>query len=229
VGHLPICINSPSYKLDTGDLITAGVAMNESSATNNVVEIDTTVPVWDQFFTVAPLVLIGTTDENGALDLAPKHMVTPMGWQNYFGFVCTPRHSTCSNIERSGVFTVSYPKPSQVLTTSLAASPRTYRGGKPIIDYFSTFAAKQIDGQFIEDAYLFFECQHYKTVAGFGENCLITGEIIAAYADDDFLRHAEADDQETIHDSPLFAYLAPGRFATIERSNAFPFPESMKK
>lgn len=203
--------------------------MNESSGTNKVVEIDSTVPIWDQFFTVAPLVLIGTKEDNGSVDMAPKHMVTPMGWQNYFGFVCTPRHNTCSNIDRTGAFTVSYPKPSQVLITSLAASPRVARGGKPIVDYLKTFPAKQIDGEFIEDAYLFFECKHYKTIGGFGENCLITGEIIAAYADDDFLRHAEADDQEIIHDSPLFAYLAPGRFATIDRSNAFPFPESMKK
>lgn len=203
--------------------------MNESSMPGNVVTVDTTVPVWEQFFTVAPLVLIGTRDEDGSLDLAPKHMVTPMGWQNYFGFVCTPRHTTCSNIDRTGEFTVSYPKPSQVLITSLAASPRGEAGGKPVIDYFRTFPATEINGRFIEDGYLFFECRHFKTIDGFGENCLITGEIIAAYADDDFLRHTEADDQETIHDSPLFAYLAPGRFATIDRSNAFPFPESMKK
>ena len=203
--------------------------MNESSVPGNVVNVDTTVPVWEQFFTVAPLVLIGTRDEDGALDLAPKHMVTPMGWQNYFGFVCTPRHSTCRNIERTGVFTVSYPKPSQVLTTSLAASPRCEHGEKPVISYLPTFPATEIDGEFVRDGYLFFECRHYKTVGGFGENCLITGEIIAAYADDDFLRHSEADDQETIHDAPLFAYLAPGRFSTIDRSNAFPFPESMKR
>lgn len=203
--------------------------MTESSAKNNIVDVDTSVPVWDQFFTVAPLVLIGTTEEDGSLDLAPKHMVTPMGWQNYFGFVCTPRHATCANIERSGVFTVSYPKPTQVLIASLAASPRQKQGGKPIVDYLETFAAKHIDGRLIEDGYLFFECRHYKTIDGFGENCLITGEIIAAYADDRFLRHAEADDQETIHDSPLLAYLPPGRFATIDRSNSFPFPESMKK
>lgn len=202
--------------------------MNESSMPGNVVAVDTTVPVWEQFFTVAPLVLIGTRDEDGSLDLAPKHMVTPMGWQNYFGFVCTPRHTTCSNIDRTGEFTVSYPKPSQVLITSLAASPRGEAGGKPVIDYFRTFPAMEIDGRFIEDGYLYFECRHFKTIDGFGENCLITGEIIAAYADDDFLRHTEADDQETIHDSPLFAYLAPGRFAMIDRSNAFPFPESMK-
>ena len=203
--------------------------MNESSATANLVELDTSVPVWEQFFTVAPLVLVGTTDKDGSLDLAPKHMVTPMGWQNYFGFICTPRHHTCSNIERTGVFTVSYPKPSQVLIASLAASPRQEQGNKPIIDYLETFPAEHIEGAFIKDGYLFFECRHYKTVDGFGENCLITGEIIAAWGDDKFLRHAEGDDQETIHESPLFAYLPPGRFAEIDRSNAFPFPESMKK
>jgi len=203
--------------------------MNDSSTTSNIVEIDTTVPIWEQFFTVAPLVLVGSMDPDGALDLAPKHMVTPMGWQNYFGFVCTPRHATCSNIERTGVFTVSYPKPSQVLITSLAASPRQGDCGKPVIHYFKTFPARQIEGQFIEDGYLFFECRHYKTIDGFGENCLITGEIVAAYGDDSFLRHPEGDDQETIHHAPLFAYLAPGRFAEIDHSNAFPFPESMKK
>jgi flavin reductase (DIM6/NTAB) family NADH-FMN oxidoreductase RutF len=203
--------------------------MSESSANGHVVQLDTTVPVWDQFFIVAPLVLVGTTEEDGSLDFAPKHMVTPMGWQNYFGFVCTPRHKTCSNIERSGEFTVSYPKPSQVLFMSLAASPRAEEGSKPIIDYFQTFPAKEVNGRFIKEGYLYFECRHHKTVSGFGDNCLITGEIIAAYADESSLRSFEADDQETIHASPLFAYLAPGRFATIDRSNAFPFPESMKK
>ena len=193
------------------------------------VEIDTATPIWDRFFLVAPLVLIGTRDDDGALDLAPKHMVTPLGWQNYFGFVCTKRHSTCANIERTGEFTVSYPKPSQVLYTSLAASPRSGDGHKPILDYFDTFKASKVDGEFIEEAYLFFECRHHKTIFGFGDNCLINGEIIAASADSNFLRASEHDDQELIHDSPLLAYLTPGRFATIDRSNAFPFPANMKK
>ncbi|MBT8083317.1 MAG: flavin reductase [Gammaproteobacteria bacterium] len=203
--------------------------MNKSTIPANVVEVDTSVPVWGQFFTVAPLVLVGTRDADGSLDLAPKHMVTPMGWQNYFGFVCSPQHGTCSNIERTGVFTVSYPRPSQVLYTSLAATPRDAHGDKLILDYFKTFPAKEVDGEFIEDGYLFFECRHFKTVDGFGDNCLITGEIVAAWGDRDFLRRAEADDQETIHEAPLLAYLHPGRFATIDRSNGFPFPEAMKK
>jgi flavin reductase (DIM6/NTAB) family NADH-FMN oxidoreductase RutF len=194
----------------------------------HLIDIDTSRPIWHRFFTVAPLVLIGTTEPDGSLDLAPKHMVTPMGWQNYFGFVCSPTHSTCKNIARTGVFTVSYPKPSQVLCSSLAASPRQ-AGHKPVLECFTTFPAQQIEGEFIDEAYLYFECRHFKTIDGFGSNCLITGEIIAAYADVDFIRHDDIDDQETIHDSPLFAYLAPGRFAAIERSNAFPFPAHMKK
>ena len=173
--------------------------MSEPGRERRLVDIDTKVPVWERFFTVAPLVLIGTIDEDGSLDLAP-----------------------------TGEFTVSYPKPSQVLYTSLAASPRI-EGDKPILDYFETFPASKIDGAFIEDAYLYFECKHFKTIGGFGENCLITGEIVAAYAESTFIRASEYDSQELIHESPLFAYLSPGRFAAIDQSNAFPFPAEMKK
>ena len=204
-----------------------GSAVSDA-VTERLIDIGTERPVWDRFFTVAPLVLIGTTDDDGSPDLAPKHMVTPMGWQNYFGFVCTPAHCTCRNIQRIGGFTVSYPKPSQVLFSSLAASPRQ-DGHKPVLDYFTTFNGREVDAPLIEEAYLYFECRHHKTVDGFGSNCLITGEIIAAYAEPEFLRSSDIDDQELVHGSPLFAFLAPNRFATIEQSNAFPFPANMKK
>lgn len=201
--------------------------MQQANEKRRLVEIDTGEAIWNRFYTVAPLILVGTTDPDGSLDLAPKHMAAPIGWENYFGFACTPAHRTCTNISRTGEFTVSFPKPSQVLYSSLAASPRLPGGQKPVLDYFTTFPASTIDGTFIEEAYLYFECRHFKTIDGFGANCLITGEIIAAYADSAFLRNSEVDDQELIHESPLLAYLAPGRFATIDHSNAFPFPADM--
>jgi len=200
----------------------------EAATGSRLVDIDVSAPVWDRFFTVAPLVLIGTTDPDGSYDFAPKHMVTPMGWQNYFGFVCAPAHSTCRNIRRNGEFTVSFPKPSQVLYSSLAASPRQ-QGQKPVLDYFTLLPARNVAAALIENAYLYFECRHFKTVDGFGPNCLITGEIIAACAEPGFLRSSEIDDQELVHTAPLLAYLAPGRFAAIDSSNAFPFPADMKK
>jgi flavin reductase (DIM6/NTAB) family NADH-FMN oxidoreductase RutF len=200
-----------------------------STSATQIVELDAGKPIWDRCFMVAPLVLVGSRDEDGALDLAPKHMAFPMGWQNYFGFVCSPRHQTCANIKRTGEFTVSYTKPSQVLYSSLAASPRYEGGEKTVLQSFPTFPAKKIDGAFIEDAYLFLECRHHKTIGGFGENCLITGEVVAAYAHPDYLRSSELDDQELIHDAPLMAYLPPSRFATITKSNSFPFPADMKR
>lgn len=200
-----------------------------SMSSVDVVELDTGRPVWDRCFMVAPLVLVGTRDEDGSLDLAPKHMAFPLGWKNYFGFVCSPKHRTCGNIERTREFTVSYPKPSQVLYASLAASPRFADGPKAVLENFDTFPARKIDGDFFDDAYLFLECRHYKTIDDFGENCLIAGEVVAAYAHPDYVRSSEYDDQELIHDAPLLAYLPPGRFATITRSNAFPFPADMKK
>ena len=54
-------------------------------------------------------------------------------------------------------------------------------------------------------------------------------EIVAARAESSFIRASEYDSQDLIHDSPLFAYLSPGRFAAIDKSNAFPFPAEMKK
>lgn len=199
------------------------------NSASEMVELDIKRPFWDRCFMVAPLVLIGTTDEDGSLDLAPKHMAFPMGWQNYFGFVCSPRHHTHTNIERDKAFTVSYPKPSQVLYASLAASPRHAGGPKTVLQSFDTFEATKIDGEFISDAYLFLECRHFKTIDGFGKNCLITGEVVAAFADPDYVRSSELDEQEMIHDHPLFAYLPPSRFATIASSNAFPFPANMKR
>jgi len=203
--------------------------MSKLPSSENLVKLDASQPVWDRCFMVAPLVLVGTRDEDGSLDLAPKHMASPMGWQNYYGFVCCPSHHTFTNINRAGEFTVSYPKPSQVLYASLAASPRQSSGPKTVLQSFATFPATEVDGEFIEDAYLFLECKHFKTIGGFGDNCLITGEVIAAYADPDYVRSTELDDQELIHEAPLFAYLPPARFATIKRSNAFPFPADMKR
>ena len=59
-------------------------------------------PIWDRFFSVSPLIIVGSKEskETEGYDLAPKHMATSLGWDNYFGFVCTPRHKTYQNIQK---------------------------------------------------------------------------------------------------------------------------------
>ncbi len=194
-----------------------------------LVSLDVDSPIWDSFFMVAPLVLVGTREPDGSYDLAPKHMVAPLGWQNYFAFVCTPRHGTYGNAQREGVFSVSFPMPSQLLFTSLAASPRCDDGNKLSLRALETFPASRIDGQLVQDSYLYLECELDRMIDDFGENSLIIGKIVAAQVREESLRRVERDDHDLLRAHPLLAYLHPGRFTTITESNAFPFPAGMKK
>ncbi len=110
---------------------------------DGVATLETDLPIWERFFTVAPLVLVGTREQSGAYDLAPKHLAFPMGWDNYFGFVCTPRHRTYQNIQREGAFTVSYARPTQLVLTALAASPRCGEDDKASLAALPTFPRQQ--------------------------------------------------------------------------------------
>lgn len=195
----------------------------------NLVELDTADSIWERFFTVFPLVVIGTLEANGEPDLAPKHLAMPLSWRSHFGFVCTPRHRTYQNIARSGEFTVTYVRPSQVVLASLAATPRCEDDTKPIVQALPTFPAQSVNGVFVKDGYLFLECRCKQIHDGLDDNSLIVGEIVAARVAEDAHRHADEDDQDLIMNSPLLAYLYPGRFVTIDKSNKLPFPSGFKR
>lgn len=186
-------------------------------------------PIWERFYMVFPLVVIGSKESQG-YDLAPKHMAMPMGWDNYFGFVCTPAHGTYQNIKREGTFTVSFPPPDHVLMASLAASPRCDKpDNKPILKNLETVPADVVDGVFLKNSYLCLECNLERIIDGFGKNSLITGEIVGAKIQEKVLRDADQDDQSLLYNAPLLAYLYPGRFAEIKETFSFPFPANFRK
>lgn len=207
----------------------AETPVSKPSREDHLVSLDVERPIWDQFFTVAPLVLVGTREPDGADDLAPKHMVTPIGWQNYFGFVCTPRHGTFRNIQRDGVFSVTYPRPDQWLETSLTASPRCDDETKPQLNALETRRSGIVDCPVVCGGYLYLECELDRFVDGFGVNSLIVGKIVGAEIDPTFLRAEDRDDQDLLSEAPPLAYVSPGRFATISETLAFPIPKGMKK
>jgi len=194
-----------------------------------LIDLDTASSIWENFFSVFPLVVIGTREADGGDDFAPKHLAMPMSWSNHFGFVCTPRHNTYQNIKRERQFTVTYMRPSQTVLASLAATPRCDDGSKPISSSLPTLAAQQVDAAFIADGHLFLECELQQTVDHLGENSLIIGRIVCARVAEDALRSAELDDQDLVFKSPLLAYLYPGRFAEISNSTQLPFPAGFKR
>ncbi len=201
---------------------------------NDIVTLDPEQPFWERFYMVAPLVVIGTrNEEEGDYNLAPKHMAAPMGWEDYFGFVCTPKHKTYRNAVRHGAYTVSYPKPSQVVLASLAASPRVGPPEgpkeKPSLEQMPMLDAQEVDGVFLEDAYLFLECELDRRVDDLGENSLLIGKVTAVHVQKEALRISEQEDDKVIRDNPLLAYLPPDRYAAIDETNAFPFPAGFQK
>ena len=200
-----------------------------SNLSEKLIELDLKRPIWDRFFNVYPLVVIGTREPDGTDDLAPKHLAIPVSWENYFGFVCTPKHRTYQNIVRTQQFTVTYARPTQVVLASLAATPRCEDGSKPIVDQLPTIPAKDVDAVLMKDGYLFLECTLHEIYDDFGENSLITGCILSARIASDALRIADGDDQQLLQQAPLLAYLYPGRFAEISDTQKMPLPRGFKR
>lgn len=192
-------------------------------------ELELNEPVWERFFTVYPLVLVGTREPDGGSDLAPKHLAIPMSWDNYFGFVCTPRHATYSNLTRTGEFTVSYPSPDQVLAASLAASPRCDNGEKTALEALDVEPARVVDAELVAGARVQLECRLERIIDGLGENSLIIGRIIAARVAAEAARAQDLDDNELINRTPMLAYLYPARFAVVDHSQGFPMPKGFKR
>ena len=153
----------------------------------------------------------------------------PLSWGSHFGFVCSPEHTTYQNVRQRPEFTVSYARPSQAVLASLAASPRSQDGSKPITDVLPTFSAETVTGIFLRDAYLFLECRLAGVYDDFGNNSLIAGNIVAARVAEDALRQSDEDDQDVLARSPLIGYLYPGRFAEISASQKLPFPSGFRR
>ena len=193
------------------------------------VALDVQEPVWERVFSVFPLVVVATKEEDGADDLAPKHMAMPLSWDNYFGFVCTPAHRTYQNARREGCFTVSFLSPDQVLEASLAAAPRCEDGVKHSLSALATSPAEVVEGVLLDSAMLHLECELDRIVDDFGRNSLIAGRIVAARVAARAERNPDVDDQDLLAGAPLLAYLYPGRYARISESFSFPFHQGFRR
>ncbi len=201
----------------------------ETPPESSLVSLDPTDSLWERFYTVNSLVVIGTR-EGDRYDLAPKHMAMPFGWGHYFGFICTPRHGTYQNAKHNGAFTVTYPRPDQIVLISLSATQRSdHAGHKPEVEALPTFPAEIVDGVFLEDGYLFLECEVHEIVDNLDQNSLIIGEVVAAYAREDALKVSDESASEHVKHAPLLAYIHPGRYTVIEETYEFPLPANFEK
>lgn len=201
--------------------------MDQAFKDRGLVSLELSGPIWDRFFMAAPLVLVGTRESDGSDDVAPKHMVTALSWENHVGFVCAPTHATYQNARRTGEFALSFPRPDQVLLASLASAPRCEDDEKPALANVETFRGHVVGAPLVAGSYLHLECKLHGVWGGFGPNSMIAGEVVAAHVADGSYRRHDRDDSEILREEPLLVYLPPGRYAQISESVAFPFHEGM--
>jgi flavin reductase (DIM6/NTAB) family NADH-FMN oxidoreductase RutF len=203
-------------------------AESSVSKRRELVAVSTKTPIWDRFFTVAPLVLVATK-EGAAHDVATKHLAMPLGWENYFAFVCSPDHATYRNLQVHPEFTVSFPGADQILRASMAAGPRLEDRSKPSLAAIPVFPARTVDGVLVEGCPLYLECAVDRVIDGFGDNSLIVGRVVAASVSRAALRGHDLDDADLLHRLRPLVYLAPGRLAEVGETHAFPFPVDFRR
>jgi len=197
--------------------------MSTATEPSRYVSLSLATPVWDRFYSVAPLVLVGTIESDGSPDIAPKHLAMPMSWGALFGFVCSPGHATYRNAVATEEFTVGFPSPELVLQTSLAAGPRDADGDKPTLELMSLSPAHVVSGVLVDGCRVHLECRLERVVDDLEENSLLIGRIVAAHASQRALRSTEADDHDLLDRVPLLAYVHPGRVASVHQTKPFPY------
>jgi len=203
--------------------------MSGTTENEKLVELELSSPIWSHFFMPAPLVVVGTEEPDGSADLAPKHMVMPLGWQNHVGFMCSETHSTRSNILRTGEFTMTWLRPDGVISAALAAAPRCEEGQKPSLDLLETFPAEKVAPPLVRGGYLYLECRLLDTWDTLAPASLIAGEIVAARVADASVRRPSRDDAELLAEDPPLVYMPPGWYGTVEGARAFPFHRGMQR
>ena len=190
--------------------------------------LDDAANLFESVFTVAPLVLVGTRELDGSVNLAPKLMAMPLGWSGKYCFACTPRHRTHVNAERTEMFSVSYVTPEQAVVTGQAAAERDVTGDRPELAALPTVEAAEIDGVLVEGAHAALECRLLSIIRD-GDESLVIGTVVAAHARPSALRAADRDDADVVFEEPLLAYVTPGRLARVDRTTSFPFPARVQR
>lgn len=184
---------------------------------------------YGRYFTVKPLILVTTLGPRGLPNVAPKTQNMDVGRrEQYFAFVCTPKHHTYQNAKANREFVVNYPGPELIEKVSAAAL---------LAEDIDEIALAGLTGipsvvvkpPRIKECYLHLECKLVE-IKDLEDSSIILGKIAARSVNKEvsFERGKSKENIRLLSKRPLLAYVYPDHYTKISVAEEFVFPKNYK-
>ena len=137
-------------------------------AAQRAIPIPVERPIWGRFFTVAPLVIVGTVEGEG-YDLAAEAHGDAARLGQLLLLRLQPRAPDPGQRRADGRLHGQLPAPGRDPRRQPRRPPRAPRTSQsPALAAIRTFPAREVHGVLVEDSYLWLECELDRIVDGFG-------------------------------------------------------------
>jgi len=182
-----------------------------------------------RYFTVKPIVLVTTLGPRDIPNVAPKTQCMDVGRdEDYFAFVCTPKHHTYQNAKANGEFVVNYPGPELIHKVS-AASQFAENVDEIALAGLTSIPSLVVKPPRIKECRVHLECM-VEEVKDLDAASIILGKIVARSANKEvsFERGKAEESINLLFNYPLLAYVYPNHYTTIRAATEFTFPKNYK-
>ena len=182
-----------------------------------------------RYFTLKPLILVTTLGTTGFPNVAPKTQAMDVGRrEQYFAFVCTPRHHTYQNAVANKEFVVNFPGPELIEKVS-AAAQLAEDSDEIALAGLTSIPSMVVKPPRIKECYLHLECKLLE-IKDLEDSSLILGKVVARSADKEvsFERGKSRENIRLLSKRPLLAYVYPDHYAKISAAEEFVFPKNYK-
>jgi len=182
-----------------------------------------------RYFSVKPIVLVTTLGPSNIPNVAPKTQCMDVGrHEEYFAFVCTPKHHTYQNAKANKEFVANYPGPELIEEVS-ATSQFAENVDEVALAGLTGIPSLVVKPPRIRECRVHLECKVME-VKDLDVASIILGKIVARSASQEvsFERGKAEESISLLLNHPLLAYVYPNHYTTIRAATEFIFPKNYK-
>jgi len=183
----------------------------------------------DQYFTIKPIILVTTLRRSGLPNVAPKTQCMSVGRrEEYFAFVCTPKHHTYQNAKADKEFVVNYPGPNLIEKIS-ATSQIAENIDEVALAGLTSIPSLVVKPPRIKECMVHLECK-VMDIKDLGDGSIILGKVVARSSNPEisFKRVMAEESLNLLSKHPLLAYVYPDHYTRIDTAEKFIFPKNYK-